>query len=865
MATTTTQMPALSLSDSPEFEYLLSEIPFFCVGLAALPIFALFIVTRRISLPTVWLYTSSLMAFGAGILDLSQILIRGATQTNAGLGLDDVTGIVNTREVGFALAFGFRYLYLWAYVAQRPRYEPRPTTQIEPLLTNKLHSASWERFGVSGLVAKFLLLGAVISIPILQILWRILTGNSAVYIAESTMQIAVSVIFMGKLLLNLFLSTVGPWWRPFVPYLVPMLALLISTGIGTGSVLVFKFSETTLGRFLQAVETYLLLTSLLIFAFYNVPKYRSPPTVTARKRSSFFTGYPKAGDVDYQTAVTEKREMPDVVPIGEPIERPFAAAYDRPVSRESRLSRIGSWVLMPRRKAPRPPSVEKRLWDSGAAELGISTETRANSPDADEDVLVLSPRVQVLEEKSPRVRIQDPPSPGTLTAEVQTPKRPPLVVDTTDIEVPAPPATTTTLELATPTERPFTGVSFSSYYGMAGSSRLTMPTISPPETTRNTDSPIYGLDGIIRGPSVPSAPESPILAKPIVVGLPPSPRPVAPAVSSEDSLIVPPTPSPRPPPSPSLAPSIIDQRNSSNSFDELLRQQTELDKSIAALRLFSPSSPVESAPTQLLLQPPMPEVPEAPVTARESKFTDPRSMSMSSNRSEFSLSIFPDPPLVANDLPASLLPMPRARRQSFVPRSAIDSQATADGSITASPAHTRFNSQGTQYDVTSFIGDLTIPGVSKGSGLYDVSERPETSSQSDIESPVITSVQPSLRPFLLTSSTAITSLPSTDTSPPGAVSPSNTTSPTYEYPVLKPLLLGGNTNTNNAPTVPSPLRRTPGQSLSSMNTVTTSTRKPSRRGGERPLISVPRQLEDELDGSAAAGAFEKPRRPPVVR
>lgn len=251
---------------------MLSNIPFFCVGLTAFAVFAFFLVMRRMNLcvvcpgtilselthrsPAVYLYTSSLLAFGAScrpfravrllihtpsvaaILDLSQVLLRGTTNTDQGLGLNTVIGIVDTREVLLALSFGFRYLYLWAFVAQRPRYEPRPRSQVDPLFSETyFHSASWERWGVPGLVLKFALLGSVISIPILQITWRIATGFSAVYIAEATVQIAVSVLFIAKLMLNLFLSTVAPWWRPFIPYIIPIMALMISTGIGAGNLL----------------------------------------------------------------------------------------------------------------------------------------------------------------------------------------------------------------------------------------------------------------------------------------------------------------------------------------------------------------------------------------------------------------------------------------------------------------------------------------------------------------------------------------------------------------------------------------------------------------------------------------------------
>ncbi|KAF8215942.1 hypothetical protein K438DRAFT_1954621 [Mycena galopus ATCC 62051] len=693
---------------------------------------------RRINLPAIYLYTSSLLAFVAAILDLTQILLRGVLDTDNGLALNTVTGLVDTREVGFALAFGTRYLYLWAFVAQRPRYEPRPRTadDSEP----SYHSASWERWSGPGFVLKYALLGSVISIPILQIIWRIATGFSAVYIAESTVQISVSVILIAKLMLNLYLSTVSPWWRPFLPYLVPIMALLISTGIGTGNLLFFKFSETTLGRFLQAVETYALILNVLIFTFYNVPAYVPPETVIAdrrKQRSSFFT----------RINVDAKNDEPPFLQIGR--------AVTTPSSRESVVSRISSWINV--RRPARQNSGEQPLWNAGDAELGIATQWVCVAQLARRPV---SPRVVVEEKRSFEENRRT----------VSTKKESQVLV----------PPTPNTLEVTTPStlNRPFTGVSFASYYGMASNSRLTMPNISP-DDVRNTDSPVYGLNGIV-APG-PAEPESPILSR-------------------------------RPP--------------SLNSFDELLRQQTELDKSIAALRLFSP-------------------------TTADQRTTSVSSGKSTSNRSEFSLSIFPDPPPVdrSSVLPETLplgrarkpaFPLSRARRQSQVPHSAVSiSGMMGDDGDLSTPM--RFDSQATQYDVTSFIGDLTNPS--------NEPKAPVPAPAGILFSSGTASV--SLRPLLLSSaSPPITSLPPAS-GPSGAGGSATAQSPTYEYPVLKPLLLGG--GGSSAPTQP---RRVPAQGG------LPGPRRPSRAGRDgRPMISGPRpQEEDQVD---EAEAFEKPRRPPA--
>jgi len=240
------------------------------------------------------------------------------------------------------------------------------------------------------------------------------------------------------------------------------------------------------------------------------------------------------------------------------------------------------------------------------------------------------------------------------------------------------------------------------------------------------------------------------------------------------------------------------------------------------------------------------------------------------NGSEFSLSILPDPPPVErSSVFSDPLPMvrakdppfgnPRARagRQSRIPRSALSGEGL---SVPGSPAeHTRFNSAGTQYDVTSFIGDLTTPGPTSEPKMSALGEVAET--ESDIESPVISTATPgsaaTLRPLLLNSAApSITSLPPATAS--SGVLTSNSSQPTtYEYPILKPLLLG-----SAAPAVSSPLsggaRRTPGPSVFS------GPRRPARSGQGlgRPVISGPRQLEDEQ--AEEAEAFERPRKPPAV-
>jgi hypothetical protein len=194
---------------------------------------------------SVYIYASSLFAFGAAILDLSQMLARGSTNTGNNTGLEGVTGLINTREVGFSLAVGFRFLFLWAFVAQRPRgeaplarssssgYDPREDS----------HSASWQRWGYLGFALKWSLLAVIVAITVLSIIWRIVSRTlGVVYITETTMEIVVSGIFILKVLLNIFLSPVRPWWRPSLTNFVPIITMATNLGIAVGN-LVFCTSN----------------------------------------------------------------------------------------------------------------------------------------------------------------------------------------------------------------------------------------------------------------------------------------------------------------------------------------------------------------------------------------------------------------------------------------------------------------------------------------------------------------------------------------------------------------------------------------------------------------------------------------------
>jgi len=280
--------------------------------------------------------------------------------------------------------------------------------------------------------------------------------------------------------------------------------------------------------------------------------------------------------------------------------------------------------------------------------------------------------------------------------------------------------------------RPVTDVSISSYYGMARNSNL-LDSIKANVAGRDTDSPVYGLNGIAHG-------------------------------------------KPRRP-------------RSETSIDELFRQQNELDQSIAALKLIaphgndgSPEFPVitltEDQPSRILED----------VRRRSDRLSSHaigHKHESESNRSDFSLSVFPEPPSMAQNAKNVILREPEASATSF------STQRSSNYMGRYNP-NARFGSTGTQYDVTSFIGGLTMG--SRGTLL-------------------LSAAAPS----------SGTSLPgggiAEETTPEGEARSRRESSSLLSRPVLRPVEVKGR------------------------------------------LISAPRDLSLE---ETAPGAFEQPRRPPVV-
>lgn len=221
---------------------------------------------------TLYIHLAILLAFLASVFDLSQIIRRGSYNTSHNLQISSVQVLIVLRELNFALSFGLRFFFFWAYVAEPPRGElpliPVPDDRRPNFISldseSILHSASWIKWSFVGFFLKWTLLLMTLSVPVLQGLWRLVNAFDKfgpIYYVEGGIEIVLSAIFIMKLFANTFMSPLVPRWKTLRDYIPPIMALLIGMGVGIGNILCCEYNNVC-----QALC--LLITSSSIFRNY---------------------------------------------------------------------------------------------------------------------------------------------------------------------------------------------------------------------------------------------------------------------------------------------------------------------------------------------------------------------------------------------------------------------------------------------------------------------------------------------------------------------------------------------------------------------------------------------------------------------
>lgn len=190
---------------------------------------------------------SVIVAFIAGVLDVSQVLTRGREATDSDTDVSSVLSLLVARELALSISIGVRFLFFWAFVSHPPRgelllstndYQPQRLKFVR--MEFDIHSGDWMRLGYVGGFLKYSLLLAVLLVPILQILWRVvadLSNVGPVYDGDSALEVVLSSLFVTKLLANVWLSPLTPRWKIIRDYSPVIGALFISLGIGIGNIM----------------------------------------------------------------------------------------------------------------------------------------------------------------------------------------------------------------------------------------------------------------------------------------------------------------------------------------------------------------------------------------------------------------------------------------------------------------------------------------------------------------------------------------------------------------------------------------------------------------------------------------------------
>ncbi|KAH9857910.1 hypothetical protein C2E23DRAFT_746781 [Lenzites betulinus] len=770
-----------SLSTDTAIQLILADVPFFAVGILAFGVLTFFFLMKRVDRLVFCLHVSVLLAFLAALFDLSQVLIRGEVAVDQGLNTAGVAGLITAREVFYAFSNGLRFLFYWGFVAAIPQGE----TMAEGSM---MHSGSWQRWGILGSFLKWATLLLVVLVTIFQILYRdvqALEQIGPVYEVEAALEIITSAVFVLKLLLNTWARSPANSTAPsrgalLVQYAPMVLGLMFSLWIAAGNAILFNFTETALGRFLRAIELYILIVYMLSISFHHLrhlsffPIYR--PATKGPSRAPTFERNSVA-KFDTEKGIAVSSPAPPTVPVRvdlmQVLEQQFRQQDDMPPTvmrdssraatvenvsqHQSMAARLSTW-LAGARPLPRPPTrvQDVQPWD-------VDME-RGPSPRSS-----YAPEQPWYAEEKPR--LESPPLPLPPVDEDEQRGVTPLPESATrseferDIASPAPSSTReyppapgiiepdSDEDLTPVPDRDWEDMEYSNAVRYSGvgedmvAHALSQQYYEAPDTSRLLPLPTGGLspahsrmgsvDAGYIGSPYPMSPIGSAAVSPLPRSrpLPPMPRPLSQLLSPS---------SPMPP----------DSARSSN-MSILLRRQTELDESIAALRLFSPSKMVfdmNKMPVQQskfydqLAQPtisderlstvPSMESPELPAPSPDFTLATPRAdrIPQSSAQSEFSFSQF-QPPLNRGSMDSSVIPRmgiaveapsemdvsirtPSPMSELMPPRmpAAMASRFSENSSIGEGRTQ-RTDSLGTQYEITSFIGNLTIPGSNKDSTI----------------------------------------------------------------------------------------------------------------------------------------------------
>ncbi|KAH7101804.1 hypothetical protein BKA62DRAFT_618341 [Auriculariales sp. MPI-PUGE-AT-0066] len=226
----------------------LADVPPIAIGILGFAVAKLLFAFNALNRPIILTLLSVLAAFLGVTFDLFRIFQASDDPS------DQATrSLLVLREVFLAASIFIRYLFYLEYASRWPDN----TTSVENL------AVRWLEWPIPRMVLEGILFVLAFIMFVLQLVWR-LDDKDPVYLANVVLQICWTAIVMLKMGYSIIVfPDPSLRWR-FAKLVLPvMVALLLEWGISIGNAVMRDFADCSAGRFLQAVEVYIIILTLM--------------------------------------------------------------------------------------------------------------------------------------------------------------------------------------------------------------------------------------------------------------------------------------------------------------------------------------------------------------------------------------------------------------------------------------------------------------------------------------------------------------------------------------------------------------------------------------------------------------------------
>ena len=179
------------------------------------------------------------------------------------------------QEVFLVIALVFTFFFYLIYLGRPPYGELDTVPRNKRQEARKNSPAAWGASGFLGSFAYMLLAGAIFTVAILQVMWRlVMNPANSVYLAAGVMEVLLSVAFLVKLLFNVRLSPLTPAWKTFRNYAPVTISIFINLTIAILNLIMCKSLVISESPCLQAPQasspSRLWVVSSKLFSFTSL-------------------------------------------------------------------------------------------------------------------------------------------------------------------------------------------------------------------------------------------------------------------------------------------------------------------------------------------------------------------------------------------------------------------------------------------------------------------------------------------------------------------------------------------------------------------------------------------------------------------